>query len=260
MSSPLHTGQHWPRGVTRTSPDSHSGRAQSTRLQSTGKRRKKWRQRQKTHLRCQSGLKMTKNVIFSELQKTGTNVFLMDQGTFSENLKWLLSKTLKIWGFEVHRTGSRIDFLLWRCAFVDGNHAVLSANDGSGPRDAYQHHNIVRQTMFQVIKELYIQVTNPSVLIISSAVQHQSKCYNDAVYMWQLCTQSHSVVLNLWKRQLHLPPHDAMNWLLLSSTFCRRWTWKLVPSWPGSWSAVAHMMVSGRPSVQRKRVKSQRGG
>ena len=182
----------------------------------------------------------------------------MDQGTFSENLKWLLSKTLKIWGFEVHQTGSRIDFLLWWCAFVDGNHAVLRASDGSGPRDAYQHHISIlfdrpcsKSSRNCAFNWLILQCW------LSSALQHQSECYNDVVYMWQLCTQSHSVVLNLWRRQLHLPPHDAMNWLLLS---CRRWTWKLVPSWPGTWLAAAHMMVSGRPSVQRKRVKSQRGG
>ena len=169
-----------------------------------------------------------KNVIFSELQKTGTNVILnnlMNQGTFNENMKWSMPKRLKIWGFEVHQTGSHIDLLLWWCAFVDGNHAVLGANRfGSGPRDAYQHHNIVPQTMFHVIKELYIQVTNPSTLIISSAVQNQSERYNDVVYMWQLCPKTHSVVLNLWRRQLLLPPHDAMYWLLLSSTSCRRWT------------------------------------
>ena len=45
------------------------------------------RKEKETKLRWQSGLKMTKDVIFSELQNTGTNVFLMDQGTFSENLK-----------------------------------------------------------------------------------------------------------------------------------------------------------------------------
>ena len=94
-------------------------------------------------------------------------------------------------------------------------------------------------------QEIYIQVTNPSALIISSAVQNQSECYNDCdmVCMWQLCPKTHSVVLNLWRRQLLLPPHDAMNWLLLSrsSTSWRRLTWKLVPSWPGSWSAVVHI-------------------
>ena len=103
-----------------------------------------------------------------------------------------------MWGFEVHRTGSRID-LLWLYAFVDGNDAVLGANNGSGPGDAYQHHNIVPQAMFQMIKELYIQVTDPSVLIISSAVQNKNECYNDVANMWQLCPQIHSVVLNLWR-------------------------------------------------------------
>ena len=180
----------------------------------------------------------------------------MDQGTFSEDLKWLLPKALKIWGFEVHRTLSRIDLLFWSwwCAVVDGNHAVLSAKNGSGPCDAYQYHNNVPQTMFQVIKELYIQVTNPSALIISRAGQNQSEC-DDVVYMWQLCPQTHSVLLNLWRRQLLLPPNDATNWLWLYSTSCRRWTWKLVHSWPASWSAVMHILKSGRPSVQRKGSK-----
>ena len=80
---------------------------------------------------------------------------------------------------------------------MDGNHAVLSANNGSGPGDAYHRHNIVPQAMFQVIKELYIQVTDPPALILSSAVQNQNEYYKDLVYMWQLCPQTHSVVLNL---------------------------------------------------------------
>ena len=33
---------------------------------------------------------------------------------------------------------------------------------------------------------------------------------------------------------------------------------KLVPSWPGPWSAVMHIMVSGRLPVQQKRVKSEK--
>ena len=120
-----------------------------------------------------------------------------------------MPKTLKIWGFEVHRTGNSIDLLRRWCAFVYGNHAVHSASDGSGLGDAYQHHNIVPQALFQVMKELHIQVTDPSVLVISSAIQDQMS----ATKTWSRCGSSapktYSVVLNLSRRQLILPSHDA---------------------------------------------------
>ena len=46
---------------------------------------------------------------------------------------------------------------------------------------------LFHRAMFQVIKELYIQVTDPSALIMSSAVQNKNEFCNDIVYMWQLC-------------------------------------------------------------------------
>ena len=214
-------------------------------------------------LRWQSGLKMTKKCDFSELKKTRTNVFLRDKGTFSENLRWLLRKTLKIWGFKVHGRGSHIDLHLWWYAFMDGNYAVLNVNNGSGPGNAYQHHNA---KLFHRPSSKWSIASNSTFkwLILQRWISKRSsepKCMlQRRGLLWQLCPQTHSVVLNLWRGQLLLPPHDAMYWLLLSSTSCRRWTWKLVPSWPGPWSAVVHIMVSGRLPVQRKRVKRERGG
>ena len=90
------------------------------------------------------------------------------------------------------------------------NHAVLIANNESGPCD----HNIVPQAMFQVIKELYIRVTDPSGQTLGSAVQNQNEIDNDVVYMWQLCPKTQCVVLNLW--QLRLPTTTECNELAVA--------------------------------------------
>ena len=84
--------------------------------------------------------------------------------------------------------------------------------NGSGPDNANQHHNIVPQAIFQVIMELYIQVTDPSTILQVASL-----------------LETLSVVVILWSKKLLLPPHDAMNFPLLSSTYCRRWPSKLVP-------------------------------
>ena len=180
----------------------------------------------------------------------------------SENLKWLLPKHWRYRALKFTETGSRIDLLLWWCAFVDGNHAVSQHQQWKWPSWGLSTPPCCSTDHVSSDQEIYIQVTNPSALIISSAVQNQSECYNDCdmVCMWQLCPKTHSVVLNLWRRQLLLPPHDAMNWLLLSTV---QHILEEINLETGAFMARilisrrAHPMVSKRPSVQRKMVKSQ---
>ena len=79
--------------------------------------------------------------------------------------------------------------------------------------------------------------------------------------MWQLCPQTHSVVLNLWRRSCFC--HHMMKCIgccyLGHPAGDEPGNWCLHGQGP-DWSAVVHIMVSGRLPVQWKRVKSLRGG